>query len=334
MNGALTYDDVLIPPQYSTVDSRWDVDISTDLTGIGKINIPMISANMDTVTEFEMAIEMAGLGGVGFLHRFMDIERNVHQYNRVVQHVGNNKAIASIGIKEEEKERFQALYDVGARIFCIDVAHGHQRNVKKRIKYIKEQSDDITLIAGNIATADAARDLANWGADIIKVGIGPGLMCLTRRNTGVGVPQLYAVTQARKAVPDKPIICDGGVRNTGCIAKAIASGADAVMSGAIFAGCHESPGKIWADDDEDMINQNLYKIYRGSSSAQAKGKQEFVEGKANMISYKGPLSMTMAKIEHGLRMSLSYVGARTLSEYRSKCDMIELTGGGRSESQT
>ena len=330
---ALTFDDIIIPPQYSTVDSRRDVDLSSDLGGIGKLSIPIISANMDTVTEIEMAIEISKLGGLGILHRFMSIDENIKQWRGVSEHCGVNKAVVSVGTKEEEVERFLALFEVGARSFCLDVAHGHHRRVKQMIKYMKEK-DDVCVIAGNIATAAAAEDLSNWGADIIKVGIGPGLMCLTRRNAGVGVPQIYAVQQARKAVPDKPIISDGGIKNTGCINKAIAAGADAVMTGALFAGCHESPGKIWADDDEDMINQRLYKIYRGSSSAEVKGKQEFVEGKANMISYKGPLSMTMSKIDYGLRIALGYVGAKDLTEYRSKSEFIELTAGGRIESES
>lgn len=326
---ARTFSSILIDPKFSNIEHRGtDVDLSSNLAGIN-LKLPVISANMDTVTEEPMATAMNEYGGLGIIHRFMSIEENVLQFIKCNCPVG-----VSIGVNDHGVDRFKALLEAGATIFCVDVAHGHHVNVMRMLEAMRSlnNSKDITIIAGNVATEDAAFDLHNWGADIVKVGIGPGLMCLTRRNTGVGVPQIFAMQRIKEAYPDIPLIGDGGYRNAGDFGKALRY-CDACMTGACLAGAIETPGKVYRDDEEDLVHRKYYKIYRGSSSAQVKGENKFVEGKIVTVPLKGHVKYLLDEIEQGIQTTFSYVGARNLEEYRKNVEFIDIDDSGRVESK-
>lgn len=355
MNTAYTYSDVLIEPQYSEVLSRSSVDTSTKV-GNECLRLPIISSNMKTVTGPKMAATIAVHGGLGLLHRFCTIEENVQMYIEAVNlyydicsdvelrksFLSGSKAAnigVSIGVKDEDKERFTKLYEAGARIFCIDVAHGHHILVKNMLKWINDQvflwdrnsRGQITLIAGNIATGVAYQDLCEWGADAAKVGIGPSPVCRTRYNTGVGVPQLYALEQVyeRATTLIKPIsiIADGGISCVGDIAKALKY-ADVVMIGSMFAGCSETPGTVFRNEDSEF-----YKVYGGSASGENKGENRFVEGIIKTVKFKGKVKYILREIEQGLQSSFSYTGSNNLKEFQANCVFNSISAGSQKESR-
>lgn len=339
---AYTYSDVLIVPKYSEIRSRGAqdpvtgkdlVDLSVQLGHI-KLNRPYISANMKDITGAKMAYTISNKGGLGILHRFCTIEDNVTMYKEAQSQTANHIGV-SIGVKETEKERFKALYNAGARVFCIDVAHGHHILVREMLAWInnirKTISNPITVIAGNIATADAYTDLIVWGADVVKVGIGPSPVCRTRYNTGVGVPQLYALEkiyeQSLKERNPIPFIADGGISHVGDIAKALKF-ADAVMLGSMFAGTTETPGKVFRNE-----NNELYKVFGGSASGENKGENRFVEGVMKTTRFTGHVEYICNEIREGLKSALSYVGANNLQEYKEKCEFVHISNGARMESK-
>lgn len=342
---AKTFNDVLIKPKYSEVKSREFVDVSTQL-GPFKFNFPIITANMRTITDTTMAIEIGDFGGLGILHRFYKtIEDNVAAYKGTLKdplvdiELSEFKTGVSIGVKDEEKKRFEALYEAGARIFCVDVAHGHHKHVHDMLKWVNDQvflwdrseRSKMLIIAGNIATPEGYSDLIQWGADAIKVGLGPGRVCTTRKNTGVGVPQLYALeevwNQSLREKDPKPIIADGGCSYSGDIAKALKY-SDAVMIGSMISGTDETPGEIYKDK-----NDRRYKIYGGSASRETKGHKFFVEGVTIEVEPKGPAKEIFYEIKDGIRSAFSYVGANNLAEFHNKCEFIDITSGGRIESK-
>lgn len=239
---------------------------------------------------------------------------------------------ASIGISSRTTEknndgnlkRLQMLVEAGANIICIDIAHGHHKHMANTIRLCKKF--DIDIIAGNIATGEAAEFLCNKGVDAVKVGIGPGSMCTTRINTGFGVPQVTAIedVKAVTAKYDVPVIADGGIRNSGDVAKALAAGADTVMIGSLFAGCKETPGIIHREGN--FPDYHLYKQYRGSASLSSKQDQgaekRNVEGISARVDYKGPVKYVIKNLEDGLRSAFSYAGAFNIEEYHSKIKYI------------
>lgn len=349
-----TFSDVLFKPQYSEIRSRSNVDISTNLGKI-KLHLPIISANMADITGPKMAIEMCKHGGMGILHRFNTIEEAVADFKEVASYWPDffspsddlyknapsptyNVGV-SIGIKEEDKERANALYDVGARIFCIDIAHGHSIMMKEMIEYLRatiasynvKVYDRAIIIAGNIATAKAAIDFQNWGADIVKCGIGPGAACYTRKNCASGVPQMSALQEIREACPDLPLIADGGIKESGDIVKALKF-ADAVMVGSFIAGTSETPGHVYTSPKDEQ-----YKTYSGSASAEAKvksgGDNSFVEGKMITVPFKGKVKYLLRSARHGIQSGFSYSGAKNLKEFKEKAEFIFLSGGGKAESK-
>lgn len=348
MRKAYTFNDVLIAPRYSEIESRSDVDLSTQI-GHLKLKVPIISSNMKTVTGPKMAATIAKLGGLGLLHRFCTIEENLDMYTQAWQLAEGNVSCpsglgvnigASIGVKEEDKERFEKLYDLGARTFCIDVAHGHHILVKKMLEWIEsfkalrklqDPLEKLTIIAGNIATPEAYNDLCDWGADVVKVGIGPGSACATRKNTGVGVPQLYALEMINDALLHHPqpasIIADGGLSYVGDIAKALKY-ADAVMLGSMFSGTSESPGHVFRNEQGDH-----YKVYGGSASGENKGENKFVEGVMKTVRFKGKVKYIIREIEDGLKSAFSYVGVNNLLDFQTKCEFINISDGARTESK-
>jgi len=326
----LTFDDVLIVPARSEVRSRRDPDLSTRLTKKISIDVPLISANMDTITESEMAIAMSKLGAFGILHRFMPIADQVAHVRRTkesgAKHVG-----ASIGVVDDFKERAEAVIGAGADVITIDIAHGHSVAMMETMKWLKDRFNHIEIIAGNVATPEAVEDLIQAGADAIKVGIGPGSMCTTRIITGCGVPQLTAValcaeTASRHSVP---VIADGGIRSSGDIVKALAAGASSVMLGSMLSGTIETPGEIKAGR----------KQYRGMASKAAQvswrgGVPEGMapEGEATAVTVKGHVRDVVLEITGGIRSGMSYINATSLAQIASKARFIEISGAGVAES--
>ncbi len=327
--GTYTFNDVLIQPKYSEIRSRKNVDISSDI-GELTLDIPVISSNMKTITGPRMALEMGERGAWGILHRFNDIEGALEDYNLSKYQVPG----VSIGVNGDYKERFQTLYNAGARYFCIDIAHGHSIMMKETIEYIKSEHEDVFLIAGNIASVDAYIDLDSWGADVVKVGIGPGSMCQTRTNTGVGVPQLSILETIYNKKRDNGgplIIAGGGIKTIGDIAKAFKF-ADHVMLGSFFAGCMETPGDVYKRKDGSR-----YKVYGGSAAAHNKAvkgkKPEFVEGVTEEVDLNDHVKFLLKEIKEGVQSAFSYVGANNLKEYKEKCNFVHLSGGGKDESK-
>jgi IMP dehydrogenase len=457
-----SFDDLLLIPKRSKIDSRKDVDLSSELYPGITLNLPIISSPMDTVTEAEMAVALARKGGLGIIHRFCSIEEQVKQVLKVkraenylvedpvciypettlkeikqkaseyhfqtflvvdrenkllgliskrdyfleedetkqakelmtpfeklivsyekidfesakeifkkykiekipiidkerkiiglitlrdFQNSLNKRATrdrkgrllvgAAIGIKGDYLERAEELIKAGVDVLCIDVAHGHLEKALKVVEEVKGKFPDIPLIAGNIATEEGARDLKEAGADIIKVGIGPGSACTTRIVAGVGVPQITAIMMAKKGAGDTPIIADGGCRNSGDIVKALAAGANAVMLGSLLAGTDEAPGKIF------IYKGKKVKAFRGMASNAAfqskieKTKEEphyqpVSEGvDYGFVDYKGSVGEILVNLEKGIRSGFSYCGARNLEELWQKAKFVKITEKGFRES--
>ncbi len=463
---AYTFDDVLLVPSKSEVLPR-EVDVSTKLTRNIKLNIPLLSAAMDTVTESEMAIAIAREGGIGIIHRNMSIEKQVSEVDKVKRYesgmilnpitltpdrkvrealelmsyykisgipivdtsgklvgiltnrdlrfdpdldaevskymtnsnlitapvgttleeaekilqrhkieklpvvdengylrglitfkdiqkkkkypnackdaLGRLRVGAAVGVKSDTIERVEELKKANVDVIVIDTAHGHSKGVIEMLKKIKRKFPELDIIAGNVATGEATLELIKAGADAVKVGIGPGSICTTRVVTGVGVPQITAIMNcAQVAMKYKvPIIADGGIKQTGDIAKAIAAGADSVMIGALFAGTEESPG------EKVLYEGRSYKVYRGMGSIEAmragSGDRYFQdveddikklvpEGIEGMVPYKGRLSDVVYQIIGGLRSAMGYCGVRNIEEMKTKTKFILMTNAGLRES--
>lgn len=462
----LTFDDVLLLPRRSAVFSRKDTNTKAQLSHNISLNIPLISANMDTVTESGMARAMARLGGIGIIHRFLSIERQVEEVRKVkraenvmiedpvtvapnvtlgevrtlmrrenvsgvlvVKEIKAKKQLvgiltrrdllfetdnrlkvssvmtkdivcarpdvslekakellhehrieklplttkdgelvglitlkdilermenptsakdkkghllvgAAVGVKEDTVLRTDALLKAGADVIVIDIAHGHNIRAIETTKLLRKTfGSKIEIIAGNIATPEAARDLVKAGADGLKVGIGPGAACTTRIVTGVGVPQLTAILDIAEVAKklDIPFIADGGIKNSGDFSKAIAAGANTAMIGNLLAGCKESPG-------EYILDRGVaYKYYRGMASYDATREKVAVdggtdgffrspEGASGRVPYRGEASMVVMDLVSGLRSSMSYLGATSLKEFTKNAEFIRMTDSGRSES--
>lgn len=461
---ALTFDDVLLLPAKSGIMPR-ESDVRTKLSANIELNIPLLSAAMDTVTESELAIAIAREGGIGIIHKNMSIKEQAHQIDRVkrsesgmilnpqtlgpknklsealdmmnryrisgipivsgeklvgiltnrdlrfttdldqpienlmthenlvtapvgtslkeaesilqkhriekllvVDKNGRLKGLitvkdiqkkkmfpsackdehgrlrvgAAIGVGEEGLIRAEALIKAGVDVIIIDTAHGHSAAVMKSVVEFKKRFSRVDLIAGNIGTADAAEDLIDKGVDGLKVGIGPGSICTTRVVTGVGIPQIYAISEVSKvAVKHKiPVIADGGIKYSGDIPKAIASGADTVMIGSLFAGTAESPGEVI------LLDGRSYKSVRGMGSlgAMAKGSSDryfqeglsedklVPEGIEGRVPYRGPLRSSIFQLVGGLRSAMGYTGCRTIDELKIKAKFIRISPAGLKES--
>ena len=337
---ALTFDDVLLLPRYSSILPA-TTNISLHLTNKITLKVPFLSSAMDTVTESKMAIAIAKEGGLGIIHRNLDIKNQ----SREIKKVKNKKYLvgAAIGTNKEDFDRARSLVSHGVDLIVIDTAHGHSEKVLRTLTNIKKIIKNVPICVGNIATGEAAKKLYNSGADIIKVGIGPGSICTTRMVAGVGVPQISAIMEVKKALNKKKIkiISDGGIKFSGDIAKALAAGADAIMMGSIFAGTEESPGKKF------KFNGKIYKQYRGMGSIGAmsagsanryfqkkfKDKSKFVpEGVEGRVEYKGKVSNIIYQLQGGLRSSMGYIGAKNLEEINKKAKFIKITKAGFYES--
>jgi len=332
MKKYLTYDDVNIVPKYSELESRGDVDLNTKLTKNVELRIPIVSSPMDTVTGFEMAWAISHLGGIGFIHRFMDIERQ----SELVASLGDLKVGAAVGVTGDYLERARELVWKGCNVILIDVAHGHHKLVGEAIEEIKKDISDIEVVAGCIATSEAAKQLCEWGVDGLRVGVGNGSLCETRIRTGVGLPSVTALLDVCSTADDYnvPVIADGGIRNVGDVCKGLGCGADTIMVGSLLSGTKESPGTI--EKKGQWPNEQLFKKYRGSASLDSKldrGEEKNVEGNHKVIPYKGKVKRIIGDIEDGIRSSCSYVGASNLEEYRSLVEFVEVTRAGQVEAQ-
>ncbi len=325
---AITFDDVLLIPAYNHHESRRVVDISvTDRLSKLTLQLPVMSSNMDTITESKMANFMHSKGGIGVLHRFLSIEENIKQFQAC-----QGQTFVSVGCTHAELERAEALRDAGADFFCVDVAHAHAKYVGKTLKSLRQLLADRCIMAGNVATYAGADYLASCGADIIKAGIGGGSVCSTRIKTGFGIPMLTCIQDCARS--DRSIVADGGIRTSGDIVKALAFGADFVMIGGMLAGTTPTPGEVITKKDGSQV-----KRYRGMASREA--QEEFLgqmhewktaEGVATEVPYRDHQDHIIADIIGGLRSGLTYAGADAISELQRKLNYITVTQAGRLES--
>lgn len=467
MQEALTFDDVLLVPAHSTVLPS-DVSLKTKLSRNISLNIPFVSAAMDTVTEARLAISMAQEGGIGIVHKNMTVEEQAHVVTKVKKYEhgvilepitvqvtdkvdavlektkknrvssapvmdgdnlvgivtsrdlryvtdlnkpvseimtpkeklvtvkekadrevvmellhehrlerllvvddlfnlkgmitvkdmekssehpyackdsnGRLRVGAAVGTGADTPERVSALVKAGVDVIIVDTAHGHSQGVIDRVKWVKENFPQIDVIGGNIATAEAALDLLEAGADAVKVGIGPGSICTTRIVSGVGVPQLSAISNVAKALKGSgiPLIADGGIRFSGDVAKALVAGASSVMLGSMFAGTEESPGEV------EYYQGRAYKSYRGMGSLGAMSQKQgssdryfqssnaadklVPEGIEGRVAYKGPLAPIIHQLVGGIRSSMGYTGCKDIEEFNSKPQFVRVTGAGMTES--
>ena len=337
---ALTFDDVLLVPRYSSVLPA-ETNLYTDLGDGLKLKIPFLSSAMDTVTESDMAIAMAQKGGLGIIHRNLSITEQSKEIQKVKKK--NLLVGAAVGTSNEDLDRTKSIIDSGVDLIVVDTAHGHSEKVLKILSKIKKIKFKKPVCVGNIATAEASIKLYNEGADILKVGIGPGSICTTRMIAGIGVPQISAILEIKKIMKNKKIkiISDGGIKFSGDIAKGLAAGADAIMMGSIFAGTEESPGKKYKHKNK------FYKSYRGMGSIGAmsagssniyfqknhKDKSKFVpEGVEARVIYKGTVDKILYQLQGGLRSSMGYIGAKKIAELQKKAKFVKITKAGFYES--
>jgi IMP dehydrogenase len=323
---ALTYDDIQLIPQYSEIESRSNIDLSTQFTRNFKLGIPLVASPMDTVCDSEMAITMMSLGGVGVIHRFMTIEEQSRHVSRIKEYKTLNcltdvPIAAAIGANGDFFERTIELTKSGVDVILIDVAHGHHKFVNDAIAQIKSRLN-VDVIAGNIVTTRSALDLIEWGADALRVGVGGGSLCTTRIKTGFGMPNVTAIRNCYDH--GVPVIADGGIRTSGDIAKALAVGARSVMLGSLLAGTKESPGKIVE------TSKGLFKRYRGAASLETKSvhgqAERNVEGESTVIPFKGGAQFVIQGLLDGVRSACSYAGARSLSQFAPHFEIVTNAG--------
>ncbi|MDD6415710.1 MAG: IMP dehydrogenase [Lactobacillus sp.] len=354
----ITFDDVLLIPAESHVLPN-EVDLSTQLAPNLKLNIPLISAGMDTVTEGKMAAAMAKMGGLGVIHKNLSIKAQADEVrlaknteitpedkHAAVDANGKLLVAAAVGVTSDTFERAEALFEAGADAIVIDTAHGHSAGVLRKIKEIRDHFPEKTLIAGNVATAEGTRALFEAGVDVVKVGIGPGSICTTRVVAGVGVPQLTAVYDAANVAREfgKPIIADGGIKYSGDVVKALAAGGNAVMLGSMLSGTEEAPGDVQQGSDGRLV-----KSYRGMGSVGAMAQQHgssdrYFQGGVNeanklvpegieaVVSYKGTVRNVVYQILGGLRSGMGYCGAENIQKLIDTAQFVRISNAGLRES--
>jgi len=352
---AYTFDDVLLVPAYSEVLPH-KVDLRTKLTQNIKLNIPIISAAMDTVSESEMAIALALEGGISIIHKNLNIELQSIEVQKVKKFAFNQKDYpkaltdvdgklrvgAAIGVSPDLKERVYALYKAGVDVVTLDSAHGHSKGIIEAVKKVKNWLPDLEVIAGNIVTAQAALDLVEAGADAVKIGVGPGAICTTRVVAGVGVPQLTAVNDVYEALKETNIgiIADGGIKFSGDIAKAIAVGAHSVMLGRMLAGTDEAPGEIIEKNGKKFKSYvgmgSMAAMQRGSKDRyfqQGKTRQKLVpEGIEAIVDYKGSVHKIIFQLVGGLQAGMGYCGTQNIEALRHDARLVKISSAGLTES--
>ncbi|XVH31520.1 guanosine monophosphate reductase [Haloferacaceae archaeon DSL9] len=325
----LSYGDVLLVPQRSAVDSRSDVDLSTQLTPRLRLDCPLVSAAMDTVTEAETAAALADAGGLGVVHRFLSIDEQADHVGRVAAEGG--PVAAAVGINEAFLDRTEAILDAGADAVVLDIAHGHMEGCLDAVERIREEFDP-ELVAGNVVTPAAVEDLVAAGADCVKVGVGPGSHCTTREVAGAGVPQLTAVSDCAERAHElgATVVADGGIRTSGDAAKALMAGADTVMMGSFFAGTDEAPGEVVE------VAGRRYKRSRGMASAGANSDRTDKEieigageGVEALTPYKGSIARITEEFLAGVRSGVSYCGGHTIPEARTNATFIRVAASAK-----
>lgn len=356
---ALTFDDVLLKPRYAGF-LRSEINLGCQVTPRIHVRVPLVSAPMDTVTEHELAIALGREGGLGIIHRNLSIAQQADEV-ALVKAAGLPVG-AAVGSSPGFEERVDALVQAGADVIVVDSAHGHALKVITTVTYIKQQYD-IDVIAGNVATAEGAKALISAGADALRVGMGPGAICTTRIVSGMGVPQLAAITETAKVAQrhNVPIIADGGITYSGDAVKALAAGASCVMFGRLFAATKEAPGEttVLAAADvparfrsivHDASQKYLFKAYRGMGSVAAMQKglaisseDEFhgkdfksdvliAEGVEGMVPCSGTVHDLVTQIMGGITSGMYYVGSRTIPELWETAEFMRITQASLSES--
>jgi IMP dehydrogenase len=335
----LSFDDVIMLPQYSNIESRKEISTSIFVDifkndSTFEFRIPIISSPMSTISEDKMCNALCEKGGFGIIHRYNTIEKQTFLLAKMEK---DNVRSAAIGVSGDFKERLAELVKHNLNVVCIDVAHGDHVLVKNTIEYIKSNYKHLFIIAGNIATGHAYRRLSEWGADAIRTSVGSGSICTTRLQTGHGMPTFQAVLdcneQIDKMLDDdvKPalIIADGGIKNSGDIAKALGAGADFVMLGSMLSGTSEAPGKIIEKDGMKM------KEYNGMASKKAqkdfKGSFSSVEGVSSYVEYKGHVKPLIDEIMQGVKSAMSYSGSYDLNEFKNDVIFVKQTSNSHIE---
>ena len=328
---ALSFDDVLLVPRFSEVMSRKDIKIQQALKGLHSLRLPIIASPMDTITGTRMACAMDKQGGIAVIHRYNNIEEQAKMVAEV--RMLGHQVGAAIGVGDTFIERAKALVDAGVNFLCVDVAHGHHTKVSYALGVLKNTfGDDVHLMAGNVATLEAFNDLADWGADSIRVGIGGGSICSTRIQTGHGMPTLQSIMDCAQSDRDVTLIADGGIRTSGDIVKALAAGADFVMLGSLLAGTDETPGQV--------INtkNGREKIYRGMASKEAqrswRNRVSSIEGVSHTVPLKGPVADVLGELRTGITSGISYSGATCIKSLQSRATFVRQTQSGQVESST
>ena len=341
MRTALTYDDVLLIPRFSDIESRSEISLDSDLDNKRTLTLPIISSPMDTVTGDVMASTMALSGGLGIIHRYNTPDEQATMLaiaKRIAGTINRKDANligAAIGVSGDYLDRARKLVKAGADIICIDIAHGHHILMQKAIRDVRTiVGNSIHIMAGNVATREGYDDLCRWGADSVRCNVGGGSICSTRIQAGSGYPGLQTILDCSVSefAGQVPIIADGGIRNSGDIVKALAAGADFVMLGSLLAGTGETPSETVRVDGE------IRKVYRGMASREAqmdwRGKTSSLEGVATTIPFKGSVEPILADLERGIRSGLSYSGARTIEEFHCVAEFVRQTQCGTAESGT
>lgn len=328
----LSFDDVLLIPRRSSIKSRSLVDLATHITPKIHLKLPFLSTNMSDVTGSRMATALGKLGGMGILPRFEDINVQIQMVGKVKK--TGTLVASSIGCKNGFLKNAEELVKAGTDLLLLDVAHGHMQQAVEATNKLKQRfGKKVDIVSGAIATYEGANDLFKAGADAVRVGVGPGSICITRIVTGVGVPQLTAIMEASRAAKKwkKTVIADGGIKSSGDIAKALAAGASAVSMGNIFAGTDEAPGKVV------IIKEGKYKIYRGSTSIESKTEHtkkiailspnylQHIEGVRGFVKYKGSVEKIISALAANLRSAFSYTGAKNLLEFHQNAEFIKVT---------
>lgn len=330
---AYSFDDVMLVPRYSEMNSRADADLSTSVAGV-PLRIPIIAANMSSVCEEAMSIAMGEMGGLGIIHRMCPVEREARMVKAV--HDAGQQVGFSIGVGPDWRDRMEACRRY-ASIVCLDVAHGHHRRVVALLAEYFEKYADCPIIVAQIATARAAGMFIEGIPEkyhrlvAFKTSIGGGSLCTTRIMTGYGVPTLQAISDINEAHGHAiSIIGDGGIKNSGDIVKSLAAGADAVMLGNLLAGTDEAPGNIIKAKDL------LYKVYRGSASFGDKAlrgeETRNVEGEEALVPYKGSVKRVVGALLDGVRSGFSYGGAASIHQLQEHAEFVEITAHGFAES--
>tara|TARA_R110000744_G_scaffold5421_7_gene19172 strand:+ start:8640 stop:9674 length:1035 start_codon:yes stop_codon:yes gene_type:complete len=332
---ALSYDDVLLKPQYSDIESRREISLASNL-GEYKFELPIIASPMDTIVEAEMAVALADLGALGVLHRYNTIREQKQMAWKISRATVDKPIAAAIPITGDFVERAQKLVEAGVDILCVDVAHGHHIMMKDALSTLKRNLPSHThIMAGNVATRKGYESLVDWGADSVRVGIGGGSICSTRVQTGHGIPTFQSVLDCAESeyAGESPIIADGGIKTSGDIVKALGAGADFVMVGSLFSGTTETPGKILKAADGAKMKE-----YRGMASREAqlawRGHASSLEGIATLVPLRGKAKYVLDDLVNGIRSGLSYTGTRTISEFQLCAQFIHQTSAGQVESST